>query len=133
MGKKATEADAWTESDDRALRRLLRKSGGRKQLKRLIDETPLPEDFIKDILPGLLAMEEQFWQHERSPEARRLAGRPLPLHPDQRVRPITREEIVRMEVAAMWPRRKQWGFGHQTQTSVVKRIILELRKYKSVQ
>jgi hypothetical protein len=133
-GKKATEIDAPTDRDQKYIRQLLRKAGSHRRLIEWINDTTLPEDFIKDILPGLAAMEKQFWQHERSPETRRLAGRPLPsLHPNKRVQPITREEIVRMEVAAMWPHRKKWGFGHQTQTSVVKRIIRDLRRYKAAQ
>jgi hypothetical protein len=124
-------ARAKTERDSQDIRRLLRAAGSREKLFQWIEEEPLLEDFDNSILPGLAFMEEQFWKHERSPEARRvfrqriLELRQQEKNPAKRIKgrinyPFTREQIVRQYVeAARLPNKE----------ATVRRLVRKLREY----
>jgi hypothetical protein len=126
-----------TERDSEDIRRLRRAAGSwEKLLQRIKEEPPVLEDFDDAFLPGLAWMEENFWKHQRSPEARRIyRQRILELRqqekdPAKRVKgrihyPATREEIVRLTVEPFW--RKELG---PTKDDVVRRLIRKLRRYK---
>jgi hypothetical protein len=122
-----------TERDSQDIRRLLRAAGSRKELFQWIEEEQLFEDFDNSVLPGLAFMEEQFWQHERSPEARRVfRQRTLELRQQEKKRiggrinyPFTREQIVRQYVEMAWP-----SLGPSaTKENVVRRLVRKLRKH----
>ncbi len=120
-----------TERDAQDIRRLLRAAGSREELFQWIKEEALLEDFDNSILPGLAFMEEQFWKHERSPEARRvfrqriLELRQQEKNPAKRIGgrinyPFTREQIVRQYVeAARLPNKE----------ATVRRLVRKLREY----
>jgi hypothetical protein len=116
-GKRATRADAWGSPEDAQLRRLIRIKG-RAQLKKLIDEAYLPEEFDEACLPFLEEM-EKYWKHQRSPEARRKA------RPSKLYRLWTREEIMRADVDKAFPH-----LSNESKDAVMRRLKRKLRMYK---
>jgi hypothetical protein len=110
----------WGDREDDDLLRLIRRAGGREQLIKRINKTELLEDFDDYVLPLLADMEDKLWKNQRTPEARRIFKRG-----NTPGRLLTREDLVRAEVEAHWPRLKRFG---TTKEAVVRRLTSKLRQ-----
>jgi hypothetical protein len=107
-GKRATKVKAPSERTRQDIRRILRKAGsldrycqwGREE-QEAIEREKAQEDFDNAFLPGLAFMDENFWKHERSPEAKR-SFRRRAREQGRQEKLLTREEIIDATMKAFW-------------------------------
>jgi hypothetical protein len=155
-GKRANKIKAPGNRTRQDVRGVLRKAGsleryyqwGREE-QEVIEREKAQEDFDNAFLRGLTFMEENFWKHQRSPEAKRIF-RQRTRKQGRQERLLTREEIIRAQIRALRqdPKKadldliedpavrtawKNWKLSlGQSENAVVKRLIRKLRegKYK---
>jgi len=153
-GKRATKVTAPSRRTREDIRRVLRKAGslekyyqwGREE-QEAIEREKAQEDFDNAFLPGLAFMEDNFWKHQRSPEAKRIFKRRT-REQGRQEKLLTREEIIRATIRAFreYPKesdldqikdpavRAAWKASKlslgQSENAVVQRLTRKLRAYK---